>query len=427
MQIRIAKTLDDVRDVTELTEDKGWEHARKFLAAAPANPFADHLRWMEEDGRPIACVQVFLHQYAIGCAQVGMCLPEYPFVPPELRGHGHFKRLMAGLFDWMGQNGYPLAYDHGRKGLYTGIGFAPCFHHCTVLIRVEDAAKVRVSARAKAATKADVDANADIFRRPFPLGRGLQCRDGRWRPDPRCVRLIRNNGKIDGFVVLGEVLVGRTPTGRGFAAFKPPEGGEALTITDSWATDVTAAAALLRTAAEEARDAGYGWIRINCHRDDPLARVAVLAGGELRWCAAQERDHTEEGEDVDAFYLADLRLAIEQLLPELDARWQRFTGDAPPALRVCMDDEDVALGLDGDATTLPSAPDDAPCIRLSRKAMARAIMGYASPTELSLIHEGCDVPAQCRALADALFVAREPHLIHENMAFAKPHEFGLAP
>ena len=86
METHTARTLDEGRDVAEFLDDKTWEHAREFLRAAPADPFADHLRWMEEGGRPVACVQVFLHRYPIGCAEVGMCLPEYPFVPPELRG-----------------------------------------------------------------------------------------------------------------------------------------------------------------------------------------------------------------------------------------------------------------------------------------------------------------------------------------------------
>jgi hypothetical protein len=166
---------------------------------------------------------------------------------------------------------------------------------------------------------------------------------------------------------------------------------------------------------------------LNGRRDDPLARVAVLAGGELRWSAAQERDHTQEGEDVDAFYLADLRLALEQLQPELNARWKKFTGDAPPVVRLRMEEEEVALGLNREVTVLDQVVSDAPCLRLPRQAMTRAIMGYATPTELSLLHEGCDVPAACRSVAEALFVAREPHLIHEGLAFAKPHQFGLVP
>ena len=59
--------------------------------------------------------------------------------------------------------------------------------------------------------------------------------------------------------------------------------------------------------------------------------------------------------------------------------------------------------------------------------MTRAIMGYATPTELSLLHEDCHVPASCSGLADALFPAREPHLIHEGLAFSKPEQFGLVP
>lgn len=35
--------------------------------------------------------------------------------------------------------------------------------------------------------------------------------------------------------------------------------------------------------------------------------------------------------------------------------------------------------------------------------------------------------AACRATMDALFPAREPHLIHENLAFATPEQFGLVP
>lgn len=429
MPIRIAKTLQDLQSVKPLAEDPVWEHARKFLSAAEKDPFADHLRWLQEDGDPVACVQVFLHQYPIGCAQVGMGLPEYPFVPSEQRGRGYFKTLMADLFKWFQSHGYPLVYDHGQKGLYTRLGYAPCFHHTLVLIRVADALRVQAPGRAEKATEADLALHQDLFRKPFPLGRGLQCRDEKWRPDPQCVRLIRTpeGPGIRGFVVLHEVLVGRTPNGLGFADFQPPTGGAVLTLTDAWGEDLQTAAELLRTAAEEAEAAGFAWLRLNTRRRDPLARIAVLAGGELRWSAAQERDHTSAGEDVDAFYLTNLRLALEQLQPELNARWQKFSGPAPPALRVGMEDEEVVLRLAREVTLQDPGPEGIPSLRLPRKAMTQAIMGYATPPELALLHEGSVVPEGGLAVVEALFPAREPHLIHEELAFAEPAQWGLVP
>ncbi len=59
--------------------------------------------------------------------------------------------------------------------------------------------------------------------------------------------------------------------------------------------------------------------------------------------------------------------------------------------------------------------------------MTRALMGYATPTELSVIHAGCEVRSDCRAVVDVLFPARKPHVIHEGLAFAEPPEFGLVP
>ena len=322
MQVRVAKTLDDVRGVEELARGETWDHAREFLAAAPGDPFADHLRWLEEDGRPVACVQVFLHQYPIGRARLGMCLPEYPFVRPDLRGRGHFKRLMADLFEWMRGAGYPLAYDHGRKGLYTGIGFAPCFHHCMVLVRVQDVVNLQGEGKAETPSETEVASLTDMLRRPFPLGRGLQCRDERWQPEAGLVRIVRSDEEdgIAGFVVLDKSVAEREPPGTRPRDSESAPDAEALTITDSWARDVPAAAGLLRTVSVEAREMGFTWIRLNCRREDALARLAVLAGGELRWSAAQERDETKEGEDVDSVHLADLELAIRQLLPELSAR-----------------------------------------------------------------------------------------------------------
>ena len=422
MQIHIATTIDDLSDVPELGEGKTWDHARKFLEQVGVNPFADHLRWLEDQGRPVACVQVFLHRYPIGRAAVGMCLPEYPFAPPERRGRGYFKAMMADLFAWMRSNGYPLAYDHGRKGIYTRRGYAPGFHHGLVLIRVSDALTVRAPAAAEPATEAEVDANEELFRRPFPLGRGLQCRDERWRPKPACTLVVRAEEGIVGFAVLSEVKKGRT-----WAALAPPADGEMLTLSDAWAAGLEEAASLLRTAADRAERAGYAWLRINGRRTDPLARIAVLAGGELRWCAAQERDHTADGEDVDAFYLADLPLAIQQLLPELQARWSAFDGPAPSTLGLRMEDEAVTLGLDAGLALRDGGDEAAPGVELPRTAMTQAILGYAAPTELVLIHPGCEIPLACRQVVDALFPAREPHLIHEGWAFAQPADFGLAP
>jgi hypothetical protein len=359
----------------------------------------------------VACVQVFLHQYAIGRATLGMCLPEYPFVPPPLRGRGHFTRLMADLFGWCRENGYPLVYSHGRKGLYTGLGYAPCYHHCMVLIRTADALRVRSPLDALTATAEEVAAHAPFLRRPHPLGRGWQCRDEDWTPEPASCRFVLNGDALLAFAVVQDRR----------------ETDTALTVSDAWAAGSAAGAALLATAASEARSAGLDWLKLNCGRSDPLARMAVLAGGELRWSAGQERNWTDEGEDVDAFYLTDLRLALGQLLPELQARRQAFTGNAPPALRLVMDDESVGLSLSGAPVLLNGEAEAAPAVRLPRKAMTQAMMGYAVPTDLVLLHDGCEIPEDCARLVDALFSAREPHLVHENMAFAQMDELGLVP
>jgi len=389
-----------------------------FLAAAVGDPFADHLRWLSDAGQPVASVQVSLHHYPIGAVRVGVCLPEYPFVPPPLRGRGHFKRLMADLFAWMSAAGYPLAYSHGAKGLYTGIGYAPCMHHAIVLIRVDDACGIQATQPVSPAGEADIAANEELFRRPFPLGRGVQCRDERWRPEAKLVQLAPGDRgqRPRGFLVLD-----------GASLKPPPERGRVLTITDAWAADIAAAGALLRAAAEEARDKCFEWIRLNCRGMDLPARAAILAGGEFRSSAAQERNATDQSEDVDAFYLADLPLAVEQLLPELAARRHRLAADVPPAVRLGMEEQEVTLGFADGLEILNTVPPGAACIRLPRKAMTQAILGYATPTELSLIHDGCEIPFACAALADALFPATRPHLIHEGLAFAALEDWGLVP
>ncbi len=426
MHTRTAKTIEDVQNVTDFLEGETWDHARAFLEAAPDDPNADHLRWLEEDGRPVACVQVFVHQYPIGRAQMGLCLPEYPFVPPELRGRGYFKQLMADLMQWLRENGYPLAYDHGRKGLYTGRGYAPCFHHCMALLRTTDALRLAVPAAAKPAVQADVEEHSDLLRGPNPLGRGLMTRDETWVPKPEWTRVVHapDGTGLRGFVIAGPVY---RPGGAWRSGLVDVRKGEALTITDAWAADCPTAAVLLKTVAVEAQSAGVEWIKLNCRRDDPVARMAVLTGGELRWSAGQERDWTDDGEDVDAFCVTDLRVCMEQMLPEFQDRREAFTRDAPASMRLSMDDETVGLWLDGEVALLNGEASAAPEVRLSRKAMTQAVMGYATPAELACLHEGCDIPPECTAAVDVLFPAREPHLIHESMTFAKPEQLGLVP
>ncbi len=429
MRVHIAESFEDIRDVEELAGSETWAHARRFLDALPDDPFADHLRWMEEDGRPVACVQVFLHKYAIGRAKVGVCLPEYPFVAPELRGRGHFRAMMSDLFEWMRANGYPLAYSHGRKGLYTGIGYAPCFHHGTVLMRVRDALSISAPCVAEQAAEEDVAAHENLFRRPVPLGRGLQCRDETWRPDPDQLMVVRagESGDVVAFAVAGQVTV-RRPPGEGASALTEPAAPDGVvTVTDCWADHASAAAALLRGLADNAGDIGAGWLRLSVRRDDPIARIAVLAGGEHRWSAAQERNWSGE-EDVDAFYLADLPTALRQMLPELNARWHRFGRASLTVLSLQMGEEpEVALELGPDLRIGERVPGDAACVRMGRKAMTRALLGYATLSELALLHADCDIPACCREVMDALFPVREPHIIHENLAFARPEQFGLVP
>jgi hypothetical protein len=427
----VARSLDDIAYEHALAQEAEWEHARQFLLAAVDDPFADHLLWLSDGTQPVASVQVFLHRYAIGAAQVGMCLPEWPFVPPDLRGRGYFKEIMSRLISWMPGAGYPLAYDHGRKGLYTGIGFAPCFHHGLLLIRTVDALRLPGRNGLHRPSSDQVARHALQLRSQHPLARGLTCRDESWVPDSGDVRFT---GDADGDGPTGIAVIGG-----GFLAPKVAEATDAsggasathgpgiLTVTDAWASDARTAAQLLRGLATEARQLGCEWLRINCRPTDTLARVGVLAGGEMRSCAAQERDHTKGGEDVDAFYLAGLAVAVEQLLPELNHRWQQSGVAGATALGLRVDDEEVWIALAGDVRILASPQSSGQVVELPRKAMTQAIMGYATPSELSLIHDACRIPARAATTMDVLFPATSPHIIHEEYAFARADHFGLVP
>jgi len=87
---------------------------------------------------------------------------------------------------------------------------------------------------AEHADEADMAAEEELFRKPFPLGRGLQCRDEKWHPDPRCLRLVRGpeSGQVSGFIVTGQPVFGRKPEGGRFVDFEPPKGGDVLNVTD---------------------------------------------------------------------------------------------------------------------------------------------------------------------------------------------------
>ncbi len=423
IEAHIARTIRDLAVQPQLADGEEWGHVRQFLTAAQHDPFADHLRWLSDGELPVASVQVFLHRYRIGQAEIGMCLPEYPFVPPLLRGRGYFKAIMSDLLQWMPGHGYPLAYDHGRKGLYTGIGFAPCFHHALLIIRVEDAERLTSHLSTAAVSAAKVEANAKLFRVPHPLGRGLQCRDELWTPDAGRVRIVpaKDSAQPLGFIVFGGGML--EPS----AGPADSPAARRLTVTDAWAETLPAAGALLLAAAKEAREVGCRWLRVSCRPEGHIARAGILAGGELRSFAAQERDHTSQGEDVDAFYLADLRLALEQLLPELNVRWRERGSTGATALGIQVDGEESWLALAGDVTTLEAPQSTGHLARLPRQAMAQAIMGYAAPSELQLIHSDCSIPERTAGILDVLFPATRPHLIHEGYAFADPDELGLVP
>jgi hypothetical protein len=205
-------------------------------------------------------------------------------------------------------------------------------------------------------------------------------------------------------------------------------GPDVLTVTDGRADDVGAAAALLHAAGVEADRAGASWLKINCRREDPIARMAVLAGGQLRWSAAQERRaRTDEAEDVDAFYLADLRLALQQLLPELKVRRSAHPRYAPDAVTLSVGSQSVTLDVADGVALAAEDGRGTPVVQMPPKAMTQAVLGYATPQELSLLHDGCRMPGECRELMEALFPAAEPCLPHEETAFAAPDRFGLVP
>ena len=68
MRFFTAKTLEDIRTVPGLNDDPVWQHARDFLAEAPNHPDDRHLRWLEDKGEVVACVQ-FVPQP--NCVQYG--------------------------------------------------------------------------------------------------------------------------------------------------------------------------------------------------------------------------------------------------------------------------------------------------------------------------------------------------------------------
>ena len=51
MRIHTARRPEDLKAFPEFAGDV-WHHAREFLEKAASDPFADHLQWLEDGGRP---------------------------------------------------------------------------------------------------------------------------------------------------------------------------------------------------------------------------------------------------------------------------------------------------------------------------------------------------------------------------------------
>jgi hypothetical protein len=92
-----------------------------------------------------------------------------------------------------------------------------------------------------------------------------------------------------------------------------------------------------------------------------------------------------------------------------------------------VDEEEVWLALAGEVTVLEIPQSSGRVAELSRGSMTRAIMGYATPSELALVDADCRLPERAALALDVLFPATKPHLIHEGYAFASADELGRVP
>nr|HPL30090.1 hypothetical protein [Anaerolineae bacterium] len=179
------------------------------------------------------------------------------------------------------------------------------------------------------------------------------------------------------------------------------------------APDGRGAQSLLAVLGRRARAAGLATVYLPLPPDHPLARAAVLAGGEARLTGPVVRG--SRWGHADQAKVLDLGGALDALAPALTRRLALSTYAGWQG-NIAIDTERGSASLEINAGAVQAAPRDGVTqgvLRLPSNGLAPLLVGTYGASEMTT-WPGFQAPAPLLALLDALFPPRWPTAENED-------------
>ncbi|MGQ9681765.1 MAG: GNAT family N-acetyltransferase [Anaerolineae bacterium] len=359
-------------------------------------------RYIEADGQVVSALLLRHERWLLDGATLDAGLVENVLTHPDYRRRGLFTALLNDSLALLRAEGYPLAAIHGDAALHARFGFSPVRYQVEVTLPAERAVALPATGRARPFAPADLGDLAALYDATYAALAAVQERTaGVWQwllPD------------------LGDVVVMEGAAGpiAGYARVEQRAVLHKLRVTEAAAADGRAAQALLAILGNRARREGLETLYLPLSFEHPLARTALLAGGQVH-LAGPSMPGSHWGH-ADQARVLDLRAALQALAPTLNrrlatSRYAGWTGT------LALDTESGGATLELTAGGVRTSPerDAAPAVAvyLPSALLAPLLLGTYSAQELAA-QPGVRVTAPVLALLGALFPARWPCTENED-------------
>lgn len=359
-------------------------------------------RFIEVDSR-IACAALLRHdRLLIDGAALDAGFVENILTHPSQRRRGLFTALLNDCLRFLREERFPLCWLHGPASLYAPFGFAPVRYQAQATVPAELAARLPLAGRARPFTPDDLGDVAALYAATYA---GLPTSEERtagvwhWRlPTMDDVTILEDlAGRVAGYAWVSQKAVR----------------AKLRVIEAAVAPDGRAAQSLLAILGARARAEGLPTVYLALAPDHPLARAAVVAGGEARLAGpivpGSRWGHADQAQ------VLDLAAALDALAPAL-ARRLAASAYAGWQGNIAIDTERGSASLKIGPSAIEAAPRNGVTqgvLRLPGDLLAPLLLGTYGATEMAA-QPGFQAPEPLLALLGVLFPPRWPVTENED-------------
>jgi predicted acetyltransferase len=387
MRVRSPETDEErrtiARQAAETFRPQATERAVRFwLDVLPNEPgyHPGRQRVVEAQGQLVSHLRVVDREMQFGLATLrmgGICAL---VTSPEQRGRGYAHALMQDTVNHLTEQGFDLTCLNGIPGFYQRFGYTNVMPYRQMRVRVQDALALSSPLSVRPLTPDDGLALAELYHRCWRQRVGALVRDeAMWRwelSNPR-----------EGVVVVGEN--GRV---RGYAFY----GREVNWAAEAVAADADAVAALLRSLAQRAQEAGEDAIYVKQPADASFVRLARTL------CGMEVAEQTSPGAGWQG-RLLNIESAFTKLEPELSDRLARspYVGWRG-SLRLETEIGGISLFVDRSGVHVSTLPKTQSICLMPQARLTQLLFGYVTVAEAA-VAPGSSIPYTASPIMAALF------------------------